>query len=101
MNDSKMKLNKIDKMLKILASFLFAFIVATIIIYTVKDWQYDTLITCVLGGGGLEALIMGSIKIANIFKEGNKMIRVGDITGFDDAEVVDTDEEDEENDVVG
>lgn len=65
-----MKLNKIDKMLKILASFIFAFIVATIIIYTVKNWQYDTLITCVLGGGGLEALIMGLIKIANICKEG-------------------------------
>ena len=63
------KLNKIDKMLKILASFIFVFVVTTIIIYTYKDWQYDTLITCVLGGGGLEALIMGGIKISNIFKE--------------------------------
>lgn len=66
------KLNKIDKMLKILASFLFAFITATIIIYTYKDWQYDTLITCVLGGGGLEAIIMGGIKIVNVIKGEDK-----------------------------
>ena len=67
-----MKLNKLDRMLKILASFIFAFVLATVIIYTYNGWQYDTLITCVLGGGGLEALIMGGIKIANIFNENKK-----------------------------
>lgn len=96
------KLNKIDKMLKILASFLFAFIVATIIIYTYNGWPYDALITAVLGSSGIEAVIMGFIKIVNVVKE-IMMIRSGDITGFDDAEVVDTEEEEEEedNDVVG
>lgn len=95
------KLNKIDKMLKILASFLFAFIVTTIIIYTYKGWPYDTLITAVLGSSGIEAIIMGFIKIVNVVKE-IMMIRSGDITGFDDAEVVDTEEEEEEdNGVVG
>ena len=67
-----MKLNKLDRMLKILASVIFAFVLATVIIYTYNGWQYDTLITCVLGGGGLEALIMGGIKIANIFNEKKK-----------------------------
>ena len=58
------KLNTLDKVLIILASFLFAFIVATVIIYTVKDWQYDTLITMVLGGGGAEVLASAIIQVA-------------------------------------
>ena len=58
------KLNTIDKVLIILASFLFAFIVATMIIYTIKDWQFDTLITCVLGAGGVEAVAGAFIQIA-------------------------------------
>lgn len=58
------KLNTIDKVLIILASFLFAFIVATMIIYTIKDWQFDTLITCVLGAGGVEAIAGAFIQIA-------------------------------------
>ena len=37
------KLNTLDKALIILASFLFVFVVATVVIYTIKDWQYDTL----------------------------------------------------------
>lgn len=78
MMDITKKLNKIDKMLKILASFLFAFIVATVIIYTYNGWPYDTLITAVLGGGGLEAFIMGLIKITNIIVEGKKPKEVED-----------------------
>ncbi len=58
------KLNTLDKVLIILASFLFAFIVATVIIYTVKGWQYDTLITCVLGGGGIEVIASAVIQIS-------------------------------------
>ena len=58
------KLNTLDKVLIILASFLFVFIVATVIIYTIKDWQYDTLITMVLSGGGAEALATAIIQVA-------------------------------------
>ena len=58
------KLNTLDKVLIILALFLFAFIVATMVIYTIKDWQYDTLITCVLGGGGAEVLATAVIQVA-------------------------------------
>ena len=58
------KLNTLDKVLIILASFLFVFITATVIIYTLKDWQYDTLITCVLGAGGVETIAGAFIQIA-------------------------------------
>ena len=58
------KLNTLDKVLIGLASFLFAFIVTTLIIYTVNGWQFDTLITCVLGGGGIEVIASAVIQIA-------------------------------------
>jgi len=58
------KLNTLDKALIILASFLFVFVVATVVIYTIKDWQYDTLITMVLSGGGAEALATALIQVA-------------------------------------
>lgn len=57
------KLKTLDKVLITLASFLFAFVVATIIIYTYNGWQYDTLITCVLGGSGIEVIASAVIQI--------------------------------------
>ena len=59
-----MKLNTLDKVLLGLASFLFVFIVTTIVIYTIKDWQYDTLITMVLGGSGVEVFASAVIQVA-------------------------------------
>jgi hypothetical protein len=58
------KLNTIDKVLIGLASFLFVFIIATLIIYTINGWQFDTLITCVLGSGGIEVIASAFIQIA-------------------------------------
>ena len=58
------KLNKLDKVLIALASFLFVFVVSTVVIYTINGWQYDTLITCVLGTGGIEAIAGAFIQIA-------------------------------------
>lgn len=46
----------LDKVLIIVGSFLAAFIIATVIIYTVKGWQYDVLIPCVVGSGILETV---------------------------------------------
>ena len=60
----KNKLNKLDKVLIGMALFLFAFILATIIIYTVNGWQFDTLITCVLGAGGIESIAGAFIQVA-------------------------------------
>ena len=64
------KLNTLDKVLIILASFLFLFITATVVIYTIKDWQYDTLITCVMGGGGAEVLATTIIQVSKYKHKG-------------------------------
>ena len=65
-----MKLNTIDKVLIVLASFLFLFITASVVIYTIKDWQFDTLISCVLGAGGIEAIAGAFIQIAKYKHKG-------------------------------
>lgn len=64
-------MNTLDKVLICLAAFLFVFILSTVIIYTVKDWQYDTLITMVLGGSGVEVFASAIIQIAK-YKHGKK-----------------------------
>lgn len=69
MRNNNMK--TLDKVLIVLGIFLFAFIVATIIIYTIKDWQFDTLITMVLGGGGIEVIATAIIQIAK-YRRGDK-----------------------------
>ena len=52
-----MKTNKtLDKVLIIVGSFIAAFIIATVIIYTYNGWQYDVLIPCVVGSGILETV---------------------------------------------
>lgn len=65
------QLNTLDKVLIILASFLFLFITATVVIYTIKDWQYDTLITMVLGGSGAELFASAIIQIAKYKHKGD------------------------------
>lgn len=63
------KLNTLDKVLVILGIFLFVFITATVVIYTIKDWPYDTLITMVLGGSGIEVVSTALIQIGK-YKHG-------------------------------
>ena len=46
----------LDIILIIVGAFVAAFIIATVVIYTVKGWQYDVLIPCVVGGGVFEAV---------------------------------------------
>ena len=70
------KMNTLDKVLIILASFLFLFITSTVVIYTVKGWRYDTLITCVMGGGGAEVLATAIIQIAK-YKHKDKEVEDG------------------------
>ena len=60
----KKKINTLDKVLIGLASFLFVFIVSTMVIYTIKEWPYDTLITMVLGGSGAEVFATAIIQVA-------------------------------------
>lgn len=65
-----MKTDKtLDRVLIILALFLLSFIVAMIVIYTIKDWPMDTLITMVMGGSGVEVMATALI---TIFKYKNR-----------------------------
>lgn len=64
----KKEMKTLDKVLIILASFLFVFIVTTVIIYTYNGWQYDTLITMVMGGSGIEVMSTALITISKIRK---------------------------------
>jgi len=85
------KMNTLDKVLIVLASFLFVFIVSTVIIYTIKDWQYDALITMVLGGSGVEVFASAIIQIAK-YKHKDKL--PPDVPDESDL-VIDTDSESE------
>lgn len=58
----KEKLNNIDKALIAVGIYLILFATASMIIYTVKGWNFDILITATLSGGGLEAIIGGFIQ---------------------------------------
>lgn len=54
--------------LLVLGIFLFAFIVTMIVIFCVKGSVPDTLITYVLGAGGIESLALAGIKVAKTVK---------------------------------
>lgn len=56
------KLNNLDKALIAVGIYLILFATASMIIYTVKGWNFDVLITAILSGGGLEAIIGGFIQ---------------------------------------
>lgn len=64
-------MNKMDKILLILGGFLLSFIICMIVTYWVKGGIPDTLVTMVLGAGGLEAFICAWIKNTNT-KSGGK-----------------------------
>lgn len=87
------KLSKLSKILLAVGIFDLIFIIAMIVVFVVVGQEMDTLITCVLGASGVEAIVSAVIKVTNI-KEGTKPLRQGDITGLDDAEVIDREEDD-------
>lgn len=58
----------LDKVLIIVGVFLAAFIIATVVIYTLNGWQYDTLIPCVVGSGLLETVNTMIITVNKIKK---------------------------------
>lgn len=53
----------LDKILVILASYMFVFSIAMIVIFCIKDSVPDTLITCTLGSGSIEAIVMAWITV--------------------------------------
>lgn len=64
--------NTSNKVLKILAVFIFLFIVVMIITFWVKDDVPDTLIQYTLGSGGIECLVLAAIKISKVVKGDKK-----------------------------
>ena len=67
----------LDKVLIAVVSFLAAFIVATVVIYTVNGWQYDTLIPCVVGSGLLETVNTMLITVSKIKRGKNVTDNIG------------------------
>lgn len=89
-------MNKIDRYLAIVGVFLGAFIVAMIVIYCVKGTEPQYLITGVLGAGGGECILCATITIADKLAENRrKRITAGSITGFDDADIIELESEED------
>lgn len=63
-----MKKKTSNKVLTILAIFIFLFITVMTITFWVKDSVPDTLIQYTLGAGGVEVLMLAGIKISKVFK---------------------------------
>ena len=58
----------LDKVNIIIGVYVAVFILATVIIYTIKGWPYDVLIPCVVGGGVFEAVNTMLITVSKIKK---------------------------------
>lgn len=61
----------LDKVLIIVGGFLAAFIIATVVIYTINGWPYDVLIPCVVGSGLLETVNTMIITVNKIKRGAN------------------------------
>jgi hypothetical protein len=72
-----------NKILIILGIFFFTFIVAMTVIFCVKGHVPDTLIQCVLGAGGIEAVLLAAIKIAKVAVSDKEEEVYYDDDGFD------------------
>lgn len=55
-----------NKVLLVLGVFVLAFIIAMIVTFWKFQSVPDTLITCTLGAGGLEALALAAIKVSKV-----------------------------------
>ncbi|MCC8131408.1 MAG: hypothetical protein LUC38_07390 [Oscillospiraceae bacterium] len=63
-NREKRPLGTIDKILLILGGFIGIFTIAMIVTFYIKDAVPDTLITCVMGCGGVEGVLTAAITIS-------------------------------------
>lgn len=71
-------MSKLTKILLIIGLFDLAFIVTMIYVFVCTGQEMETLITCVLGASGIEAVVSAAIKITNIK---NKKESENDISG--------------------
>ena len=63
-----MKKKTSNKILVILAAFIFLFITVMVVTFWVKGDVPDTLIQYTLGAGGVEVLMLAGIKISKVMK---------------------------------
>lgn len=68
-SQKKKKMKTLTVILLAVGVFLVAFIVSMIVIFCVKGSVPDVLIQCVLGAGGVEALLCAAIQIVNTIIE--------------------------------
>lgn len=67
---SKKERKTLNTVLIVLGVFLLTFIVTMIVIFCIYQTIPDTLVTCVLGAGGIEAVATAAITITkNIYKK--------------------------------
>lgn len=59
------KLHTRNKILAIAAAFIALFIAYTLVVYTIKGWQWDALFEYVLGAGGIVCGFTAVIAIAD------------------------------------
>ncbi len=68
----KKPLGTIDKILIILGGFMGLFTIAMIVTFYIKDAVPDTLITCVMGCGGVEGILTAAITISKQITSSDK-----------------------------
>lgn len=61
----KKKLKTRNKILAITALFLAAFVVYTLVVYTVNGWQWDALFPYICGVGGIEGVLTAGVAVAD------------------------------------
>lgn len=61
-----------NKVLAILAGFIFLFVGVMVITFWVKESVPDTLIQYTLGAGGIECLLLAGIKVSKVLKGGKE-----------------------------
>ncbi|MCD8006999.1 MAG: hypothetical protein LUF29_08575 [Oscillospiraceae bacterium] len=67
----KKPLGTIDRILVILGGFMGLFTIVMIVTFYIKDAVPDTLITCVMGCGGVEGILTAAITISKQITKGN------------------------------
>ena len=59
------KLKTLNRILCAVAMFLSAFIVYTVVFYSIKGWQWDSMFPYVLGVGGIVDVMTAGVAIAD------------------------------------
>lgn len=67
-------MSKLSKILLVIGIFDLIFIITMIVVFMITGQEMSTLISCVLGASGVEAIVSAVIKVTNIKNEHPKEI---------------------------